>query len=248
MLDFFDANVMAGRPRRPIAPLPWNDRPIGGLLDEFGIAEALVWHLEAKESHPQWGNERLLRITREDTRLHPVWAVLPHHTGEGPQPDVLCRRMADAGVRAVIVFPKTHTWSLEDWCAGALITELETRRVPVLLDQDEADWPTVAALLAAHPALRLVLIGGTYRSARVLYPLLERFSGLHVEISGLQAHRALDDLVSHGWAERLLFGSRMPLYTPGSALAAVAYADARDEARRLIAGGNLRRLIQEADL
>ncbi len=40
----------------------------------------------------------------------------------------------------------------------------------------------------------------------------------------------------------------MPFYTPGSALAAVNYADVSDEDRALIAGGNLRRLIAEADL
>ena len=247
-LRYFDANVMAGRPRkRPGAP-GWEPKPIGDLLDEFGIHEALVRHIESREAAPSWGNERVLEAVRGDDRLHPVWAALPHHTGEMPPPEALCRRMAEAGVRAVGLYPRTHAWSLEPWCAGPLLAAFERRRVPVLLDQDEASWSDIAAVLAAYPDLRLVLTDGAYRNARLLYPLLERFEHLHIEISGLQQHRGIDDLARRGWAGRVLFGSRMPLYTPGSALAAVAYADVSEAARALIAGGTLRRLIEEADL
>jgi predicted TIM-barrel fold metal-dependent hydrolase len=43
--------------------------------------------------------------------------------------------------------------------------------------------------------------------------------------------------------ERMLFGSRLPLYTPGSALAVLASARISDDARCAIAGGNVRRLL-----
>ena len=68
-LAFFDANVMAGRPRRLPGAVPWEERPLGDLLDEFGLAEALVWHIEGKEVEPNWGNERVLEATADDVGL-----------------------------------------------------------------------------------------------------------------------------------------------------------------------------------
>ena len=245
-LGFFDANVMAGRPRQRPDPGPWDSRPPGELLDEFGIAEALVWHVEGKEVDPNWGNERVLEVTRGDARLHPVWTAMPADTDEMPPPAEFCARMRRSGVRAVIVFPTAHNWSLAEWCSGPLLAEFETRRVPVLLDQDEASWPDVAASLAAHPDLRLILIGGTYRNDRFLYPLFARCAHLYLEISGWQQHRALESAARKGYVGRLLFGSRMPRYTPGSALAAVAYADLSDEDRQRVAAGTLHRLVEEA--
>lgn len=245
-LEFFDANVMAGRPRVAPDPIPWESRPLARLLDEFGIAEALVRHVGGKEVDANWGNERVLAATREDARLHPVWTAMPAGTGEVPPPDAFCDRMRQNGVRVAAVFPTSHNWSLADWCAGPLMAEFEARKVPVLLDQDEAGWPAIAAVLAAHPGLRLILIGGTYRNSRFLYPLFARHRHLYLEISGWQQHRALESAATTGHAGHLLFGSRLPLYTPGSALAAVTYADLSDADRRRIAGGTLRRLIEEA--
>jgi len=245
-LRFFDANVMAGRPRRPPDPVPWETRPLGDLLDEFGIAEALVWHVEGKEAGPAWGNARILEVTGGDPRLHRVWTAMPADTGEMPPPADFCAEMRRNDVRAAIVFPKTHAWSLADWCAGPLLAEFEARRVPVLLDQEEAPWGDIAAVLAAHPDLRLILIGGTYRNDRFLYPLFARHAHLYLEISGWQQHRALAAAAREGHVGHLLFGSRLPLYTPASALTAVTHADISEDDRRRVAGETLERLIKEA--
>jgi predicted TIM-barrel fold metal-dependent hydrolase len=48
-------------------------------------------------------------------------------------------------------------------------------------------------------------------------------------------------------AERILFGSRLPLYTPGAPLAVLLTARVPDSAKRAIAGGNLRRLLQRGE-
>ena len=46
--------------------------------------------------------------------------------------------------------------------------------------------------------------------------------------------------------ERLLFGSRLPLLCPGAARHAIERAGISEQAKELIAGGNLRRLLAEA--
>ncbi|MGH9591014.1 MAG: hypothetical protein ACRD25_11510, partial [Terracidiphilus sp.] len=58
------------------------------------------------------------------------------------------------------------------------------------------------------------------------------------------AYRQLENFVDRHGGERLLFGSRLPLFTPATALGVMASARISEEARLQIAGGNLRRLLQ----
>jgi predicted TIM-barrel fold metal-dependent hydrolase len=69
---------------------------------------------------------------------------------------------------------------------------------------------------------------------------------LYVEISGYQGYQAIEAVVGRFGPERLLFGTNIPTFSPGGAIAAVTYADISDDAKSLIAGGNLRRLLEAA--
>jgi predicted TIM-barrel fold metal-dependent hydrolase len=91
-----------------------------------------------------------------------------------------------------------------------------------------------------------VLLDIGYRADRYLFPLLRRFPMLHFDSATYLAHRQLEAYVEQHGPDRLLFGSRLPLYTPASSLAVLASARISDEDRRAIAGGNVRRLLSRA--
>ena len=171
---------------------------------------------------------------------------MPDHTGEMPPPDELCDRMAQGGVRAVRLFPQMHSFSLSEWCSGELLGALEARRVPVFIDHDQTNWDEVDRICAAHPSLPLVLLRPNYRVHRSLYPLFERHANLHIEIGIYVAHNAIADCARRFGAERMLFGSALPHYTPGGPIANIMYSEISDAEKALIAGGNLRRLLGEA--
>jgi predicted TIM-barrel fold metal-dependent hydrolase len=65
-----------------------------------------------------------------------------------------------------------------------------------------------------------------------------------VEISGYQGLHSIAATVRRFGPERLLFGTHMPLFTPGAAIAAVTYADISETERALIAADNLHRLLE----
>ena len=52
----------------------------------------------------------------------------------------------------------------------------------------------------------------------------------------------------HFDAERLLFGSGLPEFSPGGLITHVMFADVADADRRKILAGNLDRLISEVEL
>ena len=96
-----------------------------------------------------------------------------------------------------------------------------------------------------YPELRLVLTDFAYRINRDLYPRLAAYNHLYVETSGLQQHAGIQDVCERFGPERLLFGSRLPTFCAGAAIHALNHAGIEDDARELIGGGNLRRLLGE---
>lgn len=217
-------------------------------LAEAGIAEALVYSPVAYEYDPAIGNQFLMEAIAGHENLHPCWVLLPPATGELPSPDELLALMAAQKVRAARLAPgaSRNNFSLADWSIGPLLAALAAARVPIFIDQEEIAWPDVASILHRYPNLPLVLTGVTYRLDRYLYPLWERHANLHVEISGYQGLHSIAATVRRFGPERLLFGTHMPRFTPGAAIAAVTYAGVSDTERALIAHGNLRRLLEAA--
>lgn len=246
-LRFFDCNCTAGRTGYPLL---FDISDAAGLQREMataGIEEALVYHAVARDAHPPLGNSLLMEEIKGCRELHPVWVLLPHHTGEMPPPDQLLGEMKAHGVQAVRMYPGRdhHSFSLAEWCAGELLSALDTARIPLILDTEIVGWEEVFSLLKSYPRLPLIMANCSYRHNRFLYPLFEKFQNLYVETSRFMGGGAIEDVVRHFGARPLLFGTNMPYYTGTAAVALVTYADLAAQDQEAIAGGNLRRLIGE---
>lgn len=245
MLKFFDCNCQVGRWG---TPQPEMATDAAGLAEELAynqIAEALVYHAFAKELSPSLGNARLGEEIA-GFPLHPCWVAMPHHTGEMPPPKELVDAMLARGVRAVRLFPSFQQFRLAPWCCGELLAELERRKVPVFVDLDQtAGWDEIAGVLAAFPVLRLVILRVGYRTDRIIYPLLEKYPRLMIETSGYQTSSGIQTVCRRFGAERILFGTGLPINNAGVSIPMVTYAEISDREKQLIAGDNLRRLLQE---
>jgi predicted TIM-barrel fold metal-dependent hydrolase len=246
-LEFWDCHAAIGR---------WTLPPPAGALDPSelceelayaGIAGALVHHGLGRDYDPAAGNDVLLQeLAPEAPRpLVPCVTLLPPDTGEFPPLEEHLPDLVRRGVRGVRLYPKSHNFSLEEWCAGDLLAALERHRLPVSIDLAETNWSALHGVCAAHPALPVVVTRVNYRNERYLYPLLRQHSRLHVELSFFQGHRAIEEVVDRFGPERLLFGTGLPFFTAGAPVVMVVRADVGDAARRAIAGENLRRLMAE---
>ncbi len=241
-LELFDCNARIGRWS---APRPEQFTELEDLLavyDSVGISKGLVYHSWAWEWSPARGNQRLLEEIGGNDRLHPCFVALPHATREQEPPDEFAAKVHEfAG--AVRIFPNMHQWRLGEWCAGELFDALEEQRVPVLLHISEAGWDDIAALLAAHPKLPLIILGTYYRVDRYLYPLWEKHENLYLEANTYGVFRGIEAVCERFGAERFVFGTGLPDLEPGAPIAQVTYAEIPDEDKRTIASGNLERLL-----
>ena len=230
LFDPEDEHLVLEAASGPLEPL------VGSVVPPEGTTAGWV----ARHGQPLLVNdvdhdERRFRSLHE--RLTPAWAALPD-----PQSIHALAARRPAAVRLSYGVLK-HNFSWEPWCAGELYEYLQAHSVLTVIAREDLAWESLAKLLENFPRLRVLLLETGYRAERYLFPLFERHPDLYIDTSMYVAHRQLENLVQKSGPDHLLFGSRLPLYDAGAALAVLAKARISDDARLAIAGGNLRRLL-----
>jgi predicted TIM-barrel fold metal-dependent hydrolase len=242
-LRFFDCNVRIGRCS---TPRPEQFLDVAGLLaemDRAGIERALVYHAWSVEWDPKAGNEALVSDLAGQERLFPCFAALPPATRELPPPREFAKWVSDQH-GAVRLFPTLHQFLLSETSIGGLLDALSSEQVPVLIDIAHTNWAEVGEVLGRHPELNLIVLNAYYRIDRYVYPLWERHANLYLESGSYGVHRGIESVCERFGAARLVFGTDMPVHEAGGPIAGVTYAPVSEVDRRLIAGGNLRRMLR----
>lgn len=245
-ISFSDCNCMVGRRS---APRPENNLSIEGILEELdraGIDDALAVHAAAKEYDPLIGNASMSDVCSKHGRFAACYVVLPEHTGEMPGGDGLLKYLEDGGARAAKLYPREHSFGLEEAWSGRLLACLAEARVPVLIDFEQTSWQEIGRVLSCHPDLVLLVLRTGYRIDRWVYPLLSLFPGLRFESANYDLHMGIEAVSERFGPERLVFGTGLPVWDAGGAIGHVLYARIDDSAKAKIAGLNLRSLLWTA--
>lgn len=242
-IPFVDCNCLIGRRANRDAQTLYRTEDILAELRHHKIGGALVHHSLAVEFNQDYGNRELLGELRKSDRLFGCWVLVPHHAGEMAEPDDLVREMREKGVRAARLFSKSHQIDVREFVCGPLFTALEREQVPLFLDAQEMTIAEIHDLCQAHPRLPVVATGMSWGSDRSLFPAMARCPNLHVETSKYQGHNALTILCRKFGADRVLFGTGLPMMSPGAAKAMVMYSEISREEKARIAAGNLLRLL-----
>lgn len=228
--------------------LPYKTEDILALMDHFGITRALV-HGNYAPAHGSalHGNRLLIEASRGNDRFIPALTIEPHPYDDSPSPGDYFDTMRSAGAKAVFIDPPSSaalTWLYDDILAGCV-----ERKLPLFLDRSAALPEHINLMCSAFPDLRTVLTGVGYGEDYVLYPLLRRHANLHLCLGHfyIPSYSPMRFL-QHFPAERMLFGSGLPFFSPGGMVAMLMYADISDEDRHKILAGNITRLLGEADV
>ena len=242
-IPFFDCNCTLGRRTAPRPESNLSDAQILEELERAGIEAALVQHACGKEYDARAGNERLVEACQGYRHLVPCFAVLPEGCGDFPAGDALLEYLRAGGAGAVALYPHAHSYGLgESWC-GTLLGTLEEAEVPVLIELEQTSWPELDGVLREHPKLQPIVLRTGYRINRWAYPMLARYPGLRIESGFYEAHDGIEEVARRFGADRLVFGTGLPVHDPGGAISPVLYAGVPEADRRRIAGETLRGLL-----
>jgi predicted TIM-barrel fold metal-dependent hydrolase len=229
------------------------------LLEEMewcGIHGALVAHSVAKEYDPMYGNRMLARELMKSNRLYGVWAVMPHHTGEFPEPGELVREMKDNGIVAAKMFPRAHRFPFNPEYCGDLLEELEKNAITLMVEgghcyvndvlelSNQVLLNELDAVLSRYRYLNVILQASRWDATRFLYWLMQKHKNLHLELSTHQGNRAIEVFTEAFGEERILFGTGALEKSPGAAKSFIDYCTLNDEQKQSIAAGNIARLIR----
>jgi predicted TIM-barrel fold metal-dependent hydrolase len=254
-IAYFDCNVSLGYPAAGVyRPCGTADELLAE-MDWVGVDAALVHHTLMREQSPVVGNQALAEAIAGFERLVGSWAILPPQTGELGDAATFLASMTAANVRALWAFPEEHRYLLDRPTFGTFLGEVSARRIPLFLPRHAGGprppdtWTLVDRLLHEYPELTLVVAAhGPWGEDRYFRPFLEQYPRFHLDISRYELDCGLRELVGRYGPERLLYGSNFPHNAMGGPRLMVASAEIDDDARRAIAGGNLRRLLAEVDL
>ncbi len=252
-IEFFDGFSTVGRCLLTAEGSPHTVQELLDDMDRYGIEQALVIDSLSREQHPSLGNERILETVADYPRIHPAWALMPHGAGEERYPpDEIVELLRHNQVGAVFLFPVQYNFSLRGWVVDAYLEPLASAAVPIFINyndsrkkaMDSCRWDELVELCRRFPTLPIVLSEYRIRRTnRMLYKALDTCSNLHLDLSCYWLYRGIEYLVKNWGAERLIFAGNWPCLNHACTAASVSMADIKPVDKRLIAAGNLRRLI-----
>lgn len=186
----------------------------------------------------------------KDIMLKGVWLLLPSCTEEIPSPNDLPQLMKQNNIGAITINPKVHRYLPRKNVIGDYMEMAVERKIPVLLNTargltlEEAD-----DIMRDFPDLTAVLhFDNTWPSDRLLRPFLDSYPNLCLDMTYMMmTDSGLKDLLKKYPAERILFGSGFPVSYMGAHMLVIKHAEISLEDKRKIAGGNLKKLLEEAD-
>jgi predicted TIM-barrel fold metal-dependent hydrolase len=239
--------------RRAHGGLPYRGEEICGLMDYYGVEQAVVYsNLAAHYGWPPDGNAyTVTACSQMGGRLIPAFVLAPHAHARSPDAASYADAMRRAGAKAAWLWPQQRHQShgLCDWVVQELLDMLTAYRIPLFLSVYQCSPSDLDRLFSAFPSLPVVLSGMSYEADCWLYPLMRRHASVNVCLApSYVPYDGVKRFVQAFGGGRLLFGSGLPHATPGGVLAHVMYADIGPRDREAILGGNAQRLMAEVAL
>ncbi len=256
---FIDTNAYLGR--WPFRRTPCDE--LEGLLavyKRYNISEAWVGSLEGLFHRDIGGvNHRLHQTCQmvKQVRLVPFGSVNPRL----PDWKEDLRRCAEEykmpGIR---VHPNYHRYRLDEPLfaelldlAGQyqLLVQLVVRMEDVRVQDERFSVPDVdlkplAELLEPRPAMKIMILNGFFPSTRAVLPGLVKTGRIWLDIATLEGLGGLEQVLRGIPAERIMFGSHLPLFYLESALLKLEESDLAAEVRQAICWENARQLLRQS--
>jgi predicted TIM-barrel fold metal-dependent hydrolase len=233
-------------------------------MDRLGIQRAAVSRLEnVFYKDCLVGNRELHQlIAAHSDRFLPLFTINPAFPGWEADLDICQRELGLVhGAAGIRLYPTYHQFALDGEPAARLLARAVVLDVPVVLsarleDERTHHWlcrvpaltpDSVAAVIAAFPAVRWVVCGLRAPQVRAVWRTLQSrpdSAGLQIVFDLSLVQGPIDEcqlLTDAVGAERIAFGTNLPLTVPESATLALAYSDLPPATIAQIGAGNATR-------
>ena len=228
-----------------------------GKMDDLGVEKAVVSSLENVFYKDLLTGNRTLHTAAKDhpDRFLPVFTINP--TFPGWEEDLsICVR--EFGMRVMRLHPNYHGYAL-DAAEGTAVLEAahahdfvviltagieDTRHHHPLVKVPDVPSAQIAAAVSAFPNVRFLIAAEKFAGITAIWTQSTHTENVYAEISRVQGPVGdIEKLCGTMGADRVLFGTNLPLHVPEAAALAIEHAKVSAEDRRKIAQGNAARLF-----
>jgi len=197
------------------------------------------------------GNDALGEALRQyPDRLIGQFTVNPHYADEIAAELERCQ--SEYGVRMLKIHPFCHEYPADGEGYRPLWAFANDHRLVVLSHTWESDkncGPGMFGKIAAdYPGAKIILAhaGGTQEGCRQTIEVVQAHDNLYLDTATSQLHIGMiERFVREVGAERVLFGSDIPLLDPAAQLGRIAFAKIKEEEKEMMLGLNAKRLLGE---
>jgi len=220
------------------------------LMDRFGIDRAAICSLRGMFGDWREANDETLELAKSHPdRLTPVATMSPMCGGGGEA----LRTLVDQGFRGIRLYPLLlQGYSLRSPFSGEIADTAGELAIPVIVPTRPmmnfrfATLPIddIAALAQRHPATTFILSGPNYLSEfQSAIEALTRCANILIEISCMQAVGAVAKMVQAVGADRVLFGTGLPLHYPACNVVKLEHAALTKTQAAAISSENAKRCL-----
>ena len=211
-------------------------------MDRLGVDKVCIFSFTGVTSDEQFGNDIVAEAGRRYPERFVGFTLLNPHRGRDAMLAEL-ERCAKLGMRGIKLIAHYQQYPTE----GALIDvacEWAHHRKQIILNHGWGSPEQVERLVSTYPDACFVAGHTTTAYADIM----ERHENLYVCSCPLCGPRSCEDVVAAIGADRLMFGSDLLDLPIAWDLGPILFARLPEEQKRLILGGNLRRVLERYSL
>ncbi|MHC4872529.1 MAG: amidohydrolase family protein [Planctomycetota bacterium] len=247
-MQLFDVNGCIGKGAYEKPEFPGLKELIAH-MDYLGIERNLVWHYQARDTNPTWGNKKLLdemaQCPEAEKRIIPAFTVTPACFYENGTLEFLKESMKKGITNALRIFPSVSRFPVRQ--LERILKELAEYKPVVFFDcrsfkGDESVYHDIEYLCEKIPEIKFVVTQKMWGGFGSIIDLMWRTKNVYVDISWVHMRENIELLVREFGIERVLFGTGFKSHY-GAAIAALMHADLTDDQKEMIAHKNVEKLL-----
>lgn len=251
-LPFFDANCALGAPMNGGANFAAGVAELLAEMDRMGVERALVRY-NNMENGAAFANDRIAELLADDAghRLLGVWHILPEQCDELPHGDAFFNAMEHKRIAALSHLAAPECWVPCRLTIGPIMDAARERRIPFITShRNYSDsWAGLYRFIQEFPDnIFIVIPDSLWGVDRQIRPLIENFPNVYLETSTFWLPEGLRDIALQYGARRIVYGSGFPQYNQGSMMSVIRNLELEEADKRLVASGNLERILSEERL
>jgi len=206
------------------------------IMDHFRITHAACTH-DYCLVDPKHGNVLMKEEAAKTGGRVGVTVFIDPSLGQDclPGDGGLYERLRDFAPEAVRIAPSDRAvFSAFYW--DEVLDAVNRLKLPLIIDSDySSDFmiklPEVAA---EYKDIKFILVHYGLCRSRHIFPLIKKCSNVYFTIESMLDNLQVEEICERGGADKLLFGSGYPKFSPSGALGLGLYADISDEDREKI--------------